>query len=87
MKTIKAEDGTLFEDLPTNVTEKGEGEIEDEEEEEEDCDDDDGDWDWDDGAGRLTRGSAWSGGRNPQVQLYGVCCVFFKGTFYGSKIE
>ncbi|XP_003468904.1 serine/threonine-protein kinase RIO1 isoform X1 [Cavia porcellus] len=86
LKTIKAEDGTLFEDLPTNVTEKGEGEIEDEEEEEEDCDDDDGDWDWDDGAGRLTRGSAWSGGRNPQANRQTSSCSAAKMSTPADKV-
>lgn len=66
MKTIKEEDGVLFEDLQNNEK-MGEGEIEEEEEEEEeDYDDDDG-WDWDDGVGKLTKGCMSIGRSNPQV--------------------
>lgn len=67
MKTIKEEDGILFEDLRKNINEKmSEGEVENEEEEEEEDYDDD-DWDWDDGVGKLTKGYNSNGRSNPQV--------------------
>lgn len=65
MKTIKEEDGILFEDLRNNINERmNEDEVENEEEEEYYDDDD---WDWDDGVGKLTRGYNSNGGSNPQV--------------------
>ncbi|XP_005398913.1 PREDICTED: serine/threonine-protein kinase RIO1 [Chinchilla lanigera] len=85
LKTIKAEDGILFKDLQSNMTEKGEGEIEDEEEEEEDYDDDD-DWDWDDGVGKLTKGSAWSGGSNPQANRQTSNCSAAKMSTPADKV-
>uniref|UniRef100_A0A0P6JDW3 Serine/threonine-protein kinase RIO1 n=1 Tax=Heterocephalus glaber TaxID=10181 RepID=A0A0P6JDW3_HETGA len=85
LKTIKAEDGILFEDLQNNMTEKkDESEIE-EEEEEQDYDDD-ADWDWDDGVGKLTKGCAWSGRSNPQANRQTSNCSVAKMSTPADKV-
>nr|KAF6444975.1 RIO kinase 1 [Molossus molossus] len=83
LKTIKEEDGILFEDFQNNVNEKiYEGEIEDEEE---DYDDDD-DWDWDDGVGKLTKCYISNGGRNPQANRQPSNCNSSKMSTPADKV-
>ncbi|XP_008578310.1 PREDICTED: serine/threonine-protein kinase RIO1 isoform X1 [Galeopterus variegatus] len=81
LKTIKEEDDIVFEGLQDNVNEEGEGEVEDEEE---DCDDED--WDWDDRAGKLTKGSVWNGGSNPQANRQTSNCSSAKMSTPADKV-
>ncbi|XP_004450936.2 serine/threonine-protein kinase RIO1 [Dasypus novemcinctus] len=75
LKTVKKEDGILFEHLQNNVSVKaGEDELEEEEEDYDDDEDDENDWDWDDEVGKLTKGCPSSGRSNPQANRQTSSC-------------
>ncbi|XP_027978704.1 serine/threonine-protein kinase RIO1 [Eumetopias jubatus] len=85
LKTIREQDGVLFEDLQKRVSEKMEGgEMEEEEEEEYDGDDDD--WDWDDGVGKLTKGSISNARSNAQANRQTFNCNSAKMSTPADKV-
>ncbi|KAF3815305.1 hypothetical protein GH733_016687 [Mirounga leonina] len=85
LKTIREQDGVLFEDLQKNMSEKTEGGEMEEEEEEEEYDDDD-DWDWDDGVGKLTKGYILNARSNPQANRQTSNCNSAKMSTPADKV-
>jgi len=85
LKTIREQDGVVFEDLQKNVSEKTEGGEMEEEEEEEEYDDDD-DWDWDDGVGKLTKGYILNARSNPQANRQTSNCNSAKMSTPADKV-